>query len=315
MTTSPLRLLSGLLGLCLAAAPSFAQDTVLPPFGNQSAGTVFDVRAAAGAQPMRLIVKHDPVLLRGLQFEWCGRDMTTSTGLSTQLGLSYSQQGVTTTAVDFAPGEHIRRVDVWAVASLVTMVRIYTPVTSYDFGARATGDARHNFIAATGHQIVGFVGNAASTSLLSLGVVTRPLLASDERFGSACSTSLGSLALRWRPGRAGMVVGQLPIIECPNVPLGSVAWFLYGFSNTSQGGVPLPYNLAPHGSPSCNIYQSIDFSIFGSPDATRVFGHTIDGTSWSPDFVGMNLFLQALILNPNGVLKTSDSLRTVIGLL
>lgn len=315
MTNSPLRLLAGLLGLCLAAAPSVAQDTVLPPFGNLSGGTVFDVRAAAIAQPMRLIVKHDPVLLRGLQVEWCGRDMTTSTGLSQQLGLSYFQQGVTTDTVQFAPGEHIRRVDVWAIASLVNMVRIYTPTTSYDFGGRATGDARHNFIAPTGEQIVGFVGNAASTYLLSLGVVTRPLLASDERFGSGCTTSFGPLALRWRQGRAGMTIGTFPIIECPNVPIGSVCWYLYGFSNTTYAGVPLPYNLGPHGSPSCSLYQSIDFTVLGSPDASRVWAHTIDAMSWAPDFVGMNLFLQAMFLNPNGVLKTSDSLKTVIGLL
>lgn len=207
------------------------------------------------------------------------------------------------------------RLAVWAVTSLVTMVRIYTPTTSYTFGAPATGDARHNFIAPTGEQIVGFVGNAASTTLLSLGVVTRPLLASDQRFGSGCSTSFGPLALRWRHSWMGMTIGQTPIVECPNVPLGSLGWFLYGFSNTSYAGVPLPYSLAPHGSPTCSLYQSIDFSIMTVPDASRVLGHTIDARPWSTDFVGMNIFLQAMILNPNGVLKTSDSLQTVIGLL
>lgn len=315
MTNSPLHLLAGLFGLCLAAASSIAQDTVLPPFGNLSGGTIYDVRAAANAQPMRLIVKHDPVLVRGLQLEWCSRDMTTSTGLSPQLGLTYFQQGVTTDVVELAPGEHIRRVDVWAIASLVNMVRVYTPTTSYDFGGRATGDVRHNFLAPAGEQIVGFVGNAASTYLLSLGVVTRPLLASDQRFGSGCTTSFGPLALRWRQAWMGMTIGQLPVIECPNVPLGSVCWYLYGFSNTSYLGVPLPYNLAPHGSPNCNVYQSIDFTVLGAPDASRVWAHTIDATSWSLDFVGMNLYLQAMFLNPNGVLKTSDSLKTVIGIL
>lgn len=311
----PSHALASLLGLCLLTAASRAQDTVFAAFGNTSAGSNFDVRAAALQQPMRLLGKTDGILPYGLQFDWCGRDMTTSTGLSPQIGLNYSQQGVTTSTVSFAPGEFIRRVDVWAIATRINMVRIYTPTTSYDFGSRQTNDTRHNFPAPTNEQVVGFVGTGTNSAIYSLGVVTRPLLASDQSFGTGCTTHLGQLQLNWRSAGAGMVIGSTPIIECPNVPTNSLCWYLYGFTDASYAGVPLPFDLAPYGSPGCYVYQSIDFNVFGLPDPNNVWAHTIDARSWSPTLAGTNIFLQALILNPNGVFKTSDSLKTAIGIL
>ncbi|MBL8724336.1 MAG: hypothetical protein JNK49_09830 [Planctomycetes bacterium] len=306
--------LTGLLGLFLFTASARSQDTVFPAFGNLASGTPFDVRATGDAQPRRLLVKHDPTLVRGLQIEWCGRDMTTATGLSTQLGLNFSQQAVITTAVNLAPGEYIRRVDVWAISSFVTQLRIYTPSTSYNFGAAQTGDTRRNFVAPVGQQVVGFVGTTTSSMLNSLGVVTRPLLASDQRFGTGCPTALGNLALRWRYSWNGMSTAQLPVIECPNVPALSTGIFVYGFSDQTHAGVPLPYNLAPQGSPTCNIYTSLDFHVLSFPEPNGVIAHTIGATTWT-GFVGLKLFLQAVILQPNGSVKASDALKTVIGVL
>jgi hypothetical protein len=316
MRTLSFRLGAALLGLALTSAPSLAQDTVFPPFGNLSGGAAYDVRAAASEQPMRLLVQHNGLLPLGLQFDWCGRDMTTSTSLSPKIGLNYSQQGVTTDVVTFTPGDFLRRVDVWATATRINQIRVYTSTTSYDFGSRVTGDARHNFPAPAGEQIVGFVGNTNNSSLFSLGVVTRPLLASDQRFGTGCTTARGTLSLRWRDAWGGITIGQTPILECTAVPNGASCFFLYGFSDTVHAGVPLPYNLAPYGSPTCNVFTSIDFFVLaGYPSASGVTAHTIDATYWSTNFVGMNLFLQVMILNSNGLLKTSDAYKTVIGLL
>lgn len=308
--------LAGLLGLALGMAPAAAQDTVFPPFGNTGSGSVFDIRAGAAQQPRKLFVRHDTSFVIGVQLEYCGRDMTTSTGLSIPAGAISTPQGATRSEITFAPGEYIRRVDVWTFLQRINYLRIYTPSTSYDFGVRATGDARHNFAAPAGEQVVGFVGNCTTTALFALGIVTRPQLASDLRYGTGCTTSLGNLALRWRQSGMGLTVGTLPVLECPNVPNNSRAFFNYGFSDSSWSGVPLPFELTPLGYAGCSLYASLDFQVISTPDASHVCGHSLNLLNVGPELLGLNVYFQALVYNlNNSTFRTSDALKTSIGVL
>jgi hypothetical protein len=318
MQSSSLRsFAAGLFGLALVVAVAPAQDTAFPPFGNTVGGAPFDIRAAAGEQPWQIRVHHNPQgsggLMDGLQILYSGRDMAASTGQSAAIG-NFTGQGYVVSDVSLAPGEHVRRVDVWFTVSLVTRIRIYTPSTSYTFGDAQTGDTRHNFVAPAGEQIVGFHGRASTFgSIYSLGVISRPLLASELRIGSGCNTSAGQLQMRWRPGRENLIAGTLPVIECTGVPSSSSPIIFYGFTDTSWSGVPLPFDLSVLGSPGCFVYQSLDFAILGPVAPGNIAGHTIDLVNPPAEAIGAPLWFQCVILNSAGRFKTSDSLKVSIG--
>ncbi|MCC6784358.1 MAG: hypothetical protein IT457_16060 [Planctomycetes bacterium] len=318
MQSSSLRAVAaGLLGLAFLAAPLSAQDTVFPPFGGTTGGSPFDIRAAAAQQPWKVLVHHNPQgsggLMNGLQLLYCGRDMGSTNGQSNPIG-SFSGQGYTVSELACAPGEYLNRVDVWVTAGRVTRIRLYTPTTSQTFGDNQIGDTRQNFFAPAGEQVIGFHGRASTNgSIYSLGVITRPILASEQWIGTGCTTSRGELQLRWRPTRENLIAGTIPIIEYTNIPNSATAMIVYGFTDVSWSGAPLPFDMGLIGSPGCFLYQSIDFVIFSSIEPGNLAGHGIDLRSVPPELIGGNLFFQGLMLSSSGVFKTSNGVKATIG--
>ena len=299
---------TGLLGAAFCTAATSAQDTVFPPFGNTAGGSPFDIRAGADAQPWNIKVKSTGIFTQ-LQVLYSGRNMATSNGQSILVG---DQQGISNGEVPLGPGEYVNRVDVWAFNGVINMVRFYTPVGNHQFGSHQTGETRFNFIAPAGEQVIGFNGSASINLIFSLGVITRPLLASHVRVGTGCSTSLGQLRMRFRSSAQFLIAGSTPIIESPNVPNGSAALFIYGFSDTSWAGVPLPIELTPIGSPGCFLYQSMDFVVQTIVEPGNLMAHTMDLRSLPPEVIGGVVNLQALVIT-NGAFRTSDTLKAMIG--
>lgn len=132
---------------------------------------------------------------------------------------------------------------------------------------------------------------------------TQPAIATT--FGSTCSP-LGT-TLQWAdlPWIGDTAVAELQTASTPGVAIG-----VFGFSNQTWSGVPLPISLSPLGlGTNCALYVD--------PAATAVFGTPRWGlpipnqVAW----IGAEFFLQAAVFEasaPAGI-ATTNALRAVVG--
>ena len=131
-------------------------------------------------------------------------------------------------------------------------------------------------------------------------------------FGSGCGTP-ALVFVADTNGRP--LLGQTGSATVTNVPSALVSVML-GFSNTSRGGMPLPFALDVIGMPGCALLQSAE--ILGLPTSPgsanqRAFSLAIPA---STAFLGATLFLQAHAHAPgqNALdLITSNGLTWLLG--
>ncbi|MBM4062524.1 MAG: hypothetical protein FJ265_15715 [Planctomycetes bacterium] len=130
-------------------------------------------------------------------------------------------------------------------------------------------------------------------------------------FGGACGGSLGTPAT-WTPFGQRPYTGGAFTAGFVNLP-GPLALAAVGLSATSWGGTPLPYNLGPFGFPNCDLRVE--------PTAVSWLAPAGGAAAWTlqvpgaPALVGVQLFVQALALDPNGPagLAATPGVRLQIG--
>ncbi|HEU4419739.1 MAG TPA: hypothetical protein VFT55_12440, partial [Planctomycetota bacterium] len=109
-------------------------------------------------------------------------------------------------------------------------------------------------------------------------------------------------------------IGQTFSVRADGLPL-SMAFMLYGLSNLSFAGVPLPLPLGAIGMPGCELRVSFDVADFQTGTAnSATFSFTVPS---STTLVGFVFHQQALVLdpgtNPFGAVM-SDAATVVIGI-
>ncbi len=250
---------------CCLATLATAQDTVQAPVGNTLSGTAFDQRAPADRRIGSLTANTNPALL-GLLMGYEQRSGT-ATGASSQIGTA---GGVSANFV-IADEDYLATVDVWYDPTTILAVALETKNgLRQEFGPTTAGTL-HHFTAPLGDEIVGLVGTDSGV-LRSLGVVTRPAMASHHFFGTACPTTAGTPQMRYRTGFSRLILGTTPILEVTAVPVGQLAIVAIGLSTLATAGIPLPMALAAYGAPGCSIYVSLDALQFCARDPNGTAG-------------------------------------------
>lgn len=304
----------------LAAAISFslitvgvgAQDTMVGPHGGTS-GAAYELRAAAVTR-IREVNIHSGGWVDGFSVAWVDRSGQRS-GPTPVVGNTTGS--LRTFAIP--DGDYLARVDVWTTSGFINQMRLVSARgTVAVFGARQTNDTRRNFPAGAQREIVGLFGYAGAL-VSSVGVITRPVLATSrtEGFDNRCYTSRGTLAsLTLAPGSALFIPGSSPQLLIQSLLFVPTYYMIYGASNRTWSGVPLPFDLAATQAPNCFLRASIDVLVpLGRPD---IFGRIYHSVNLPNDasLVGGELFLQTLILdagaNPAG-LVTTGSVAALIG--
>lgn len=306
------RRLAAALSLSLLAAGVGAQDTMVGPHGGTS-GTAYELRAAGGTR-IKAVDIYSGTFVDGFRVLWTDRSGHRS-GPTPVVGNTTGS--LRTFAV--ADGDYLARVDVWASSGFVNQLRLVTARgVVATFGARQTNDVRRNFPAGAQREIVGLFGHAGAL-VSSIGVITRPVLASltTEGFDQRCYTSRGTLAsLTTAPGSALFTPGSSPQLLINSLLFVPTYYMIYGGSNQTWAGVPLPLDLGAIQAPSCFLRASIDALVpLGQPDIFGRLYHTVRLPN-STGLIGGALFLQTLILdagaNPAGIV-TSGSVVALIG--
>ena len=129
-------------------------------------------------------------------------------------------------------------------------------------------------------------------------------------FGSACSGPAGTPQLA-AVGGGVPSIGQTLTLRAS--PVSAFALFLFGWSDTASGSIALPYSLAPHGAPGCNVLVSPDavFGVVGGPAATIPVA-----VPFAPVLVGLQFFNQAVSFDAGANalgLTVSNGTRATIG--
>lgn len=113
-------------------------------------------------------------------------------------------------------------------------------------------------------------------------------------FGSGCQGTNGAPTLFFT-GTPNL--GQTFDIVCSNLRISSIGIWIYGYSATSAGGVPLPVDLSLIGFPGCSLYVSAEasepYATTNSTQAVRPF--TLPPV---PSLATAELFVQNAILDP-----------------
>ncbi|MFK7742833.1 MAG: hypothetical protein AB8H80_21155 [Planctomycetota bacterium] len=94
----------------------------------------------------------------------------------------------------------------------------------------------------------------------------------------------------------------------------SWALFVFGLSNTSWNGVPLPFNLAPVGNHVCDLLVEPAITQW-RPTQPGVFGATAEFSLPIPNLpsaYGMEVYAQAMSGNGPNILVTTQGLRAMI---
>jgi alpha-mannosidase len=116
-------------------------------------------------------------------------------------------------------------------------------------------------------------------------------------FGNACAGAAGLPTLAPVAG-AQPVLGTAFPVELVNIPAGGVPVLMFGDSNASSNGVPLPIDLGAFGAPGCFAHTSWEFAFLGIAANGRV--------TWTfpvparYEWQGRRSYIQALILTPAG---------------
>jgi hypothetical protein len=154
------------------------------------------------------------------------------------------------------------------------------------------------------------VAVAAANTVLR-GVRLLPHTGSYTTFGAGCTGSLGV------PGNVAVVMpnlGHTLSANLTNLPL-DVAFFAFGWSNTTSAFGPLPLNLAGFGAPNCFARMSADSVVLlvGAPSShVATFNLAIPN---NPIYLGTTFYTQGLSLdNANALgLVASDAAHAVVG--
>ncbi|MBK8097663.1 MAG: hypothetical protein IPK26_11185 [Planctomycetes bacterium] len=297
------------VSVLFALLPAIAQDTVQAPHGH-SGGTAFDERAPATGRIGTLEV-NSGALIDGIKLQYEHRNGS-AFGTSAQLG---QLTGITT---NFAipDGDYLTRIDVWANGSYIVRIALETAGgLRTPFGGTTAGTTRQNFLAPAGEEIVGLVGTYGAL-MNSLGVVTRPVLASHVFFGTGCPTSVGRPQIRYNSTYPHLILGGRTVVEVANAPPNTPGFLVTGFSSTTAGSIPLPLDLDGFGMTNCQLYTSVDLIHYSLATAAGVLGTTLFVPS-DPAFVGFGLTFQGFPLggsNPAG-LAASNALTAMVGAL
>lgn len=116
--------------------------------------------------------------------------------------------------------------------------------------------------------------------------------ASYSFFGSGCSGSRGTVGLSLFGG--GPAIGSPFTVQVNNLPLVGPTFMALGFSNTSYGASPLPFDLGPIGAPGCPMLIS--------PDQLYAIPNVLGVSIWSitvPNLPGVQFYNQAFCLDPS----------------
>jgi hypothetical protein len=158
----------------------------------------------------------------------------------------------------------------------------------------------------------GFGGTFSSQTWEYTGVSTGLF----SEFGEGCATANGDVQVSSSVPR----IGQTWSLTYDNLPLdtdGVMA--VFGFSNTTWNGQPLPFDLLPIGLGGCGLLVSadvIDFALAtnGATSATATYGLPIPN---NVAFVNLTLYTQAVVLDIVGLdvtfPGTSKGGRAILG--
>ena len=135
-------------------------------------------------------------------------------------------------------------------------------------------------------------GTSAQASLNDTWEYTPGPGAAYSTFGAGCLGSRGVPTLLPQSNTLPRVNTPFTV-QANNLPLTGPAFLFFGFSNTSYGPTPLPFNLAPVGAPGCNLYVSGDL-LFGFPNVLGVGTWTFN----VPNQPGVTFFQQAFAFDP-----------------
>lgn len=111
-------------------------------------------------------------------------------------------------------------------------------------------------------------------------------------YGAGCLGSRGTPALSPQSGSAPRV-GTNFVVQAANLPLVGPAFLFFGFSNTTYGTTPLPYNLGPIGAPACSLLASGD-SLYPIANILGIGTFTLP----VPNLPGLTFYNQAFCLDP-----------------
>ena len=282
-----------------------AQDTRLPAVGTPT-GTAFDEVAPAGQQLANVDFRHggsiDAVRL-GYRDRWHA-----PTGSSAWHGGPSGLPG------SFAVAAHdaMASAEIWVNNGIVVGVRLSSRNGQQQAFGQAVGSLA-SFAAAPQDEIIGLHGTHSSGLVFSLGVTTRPRLATGSAFGTAC----GAHATRFRPGFEFLRLGGMGIVEVTNLPSGQpIGIIVAGFSTSMAGTIPLPLSLTPFGATGCTLYVATDLIAFAGVEPDRSAGISVQVPA-TTTFAGMQVSFQGFVTganNPAG-LAGANAMTCTIGAL
>lgn len=302
------------LALVVLLGTAMAQDVSYPGYGNTTIGTAFDERAPTDLH-VRTVHVQSGSQIDGIRLFYGARDGSPQ-GSSPLMGGSTG--GLSNFVIP--DDQYLQRIEVWYTQAIgyISGITLQTNRGYNQTYGTQTG-TMHAFQAVGDHEIVGLHGTYGtpglySVLLMSLGVTTRPTLATCRNIGSGCSSSAGPMHMQFRPGRENLILGTAPIAEVTNVPVNMQAIISVGVSTTHASGIPLPFSLALIGAPGCSVYASLDSLTITSREPNGTAGIIVVIPS-NPAIVGVAVSFQGFTLQaPNPAnLAASDGLTCMIG--
>lgn len=305
MPATPLRLLQFFVSMALAIGPAVSQDIVYPAFGNP-AGQTFQSTAATGARIQSLQVFHGGSVDGFVVYY--EDDYGALVGSSGQCGGT----GGVVNWFNIADNDYLLRIELWydPVYQQIRGMRLQTHGGQNALFGQQVG-AFHYFHALGDTELIGLHGSYGA-QLQSLGVTTRPVLASQATYGTGCAHLIcGTVSLQMTE-----IVGTWPQYEVSSqLRLGhtvrvktnctALDWVAIDFQLVPNGGLPLgpvlgvPANCTLYVAPTFFVQANIFYPcIINVPNNTSLVGATLwfQGVSFisQPNF-GMSAAVGAMI--------------------
>jgi len=292
-----------LFALAALSRTTAAQDISYPAFGSPS-GSTFNQRAPTDQRIGAVVVNHGGYV-EGLRLSYEDRSGNAA-GSSPQFGAA---NGLTSTFV-VPDGEYLRRLEIWydTAAGYLRGIALETNRGVRQTYGQLVG-SWYYYHALGDSEIIGLLGTH-TTILTSLGVTTRPVLASSAHFGTGCPAPLGMPEIRYRTGTDHLRINGWHVVEvtCVSTPAAMIA---IGFS-ALPGGV----SLASIGAPGCTAYVPFDIFQLTGTDPNNTAGYSF-GLPNAPSLVGTVLYFQGgLFAGANAAnLSTTNAMAGMIGTL
>lgn len=179
----------------------------------------------------------------------------------------------------------------WLFANSVS-TRLSTPVTPIPrLGAAMTFDPVRRRMVMFGGSTHSFPGGAGQVLSDTWEFDLGPL-ATFTGYGTGCPASRGVPRLAAQPNSAPRVRNPFGVI-IDNLPWSAPTFLLFGLSNTTSSGLPLPFDLGIAGAPGCTLLTSID-NILPLNNVLGSAAWTID----LPYLPGASFYLQAVPFEP-----------------